>query len=384
MKTNIKLEKLDFCKGIGISLIVLYHLFHQGENIFNSIGWEGVHIFIVLSGFGLTYSCLRKNITSVNSKKWFIERFKRILPAYWITCLLGFLFILLVKLNKLPSSNKIYSPDLHSYLNTLFLDLFTLQNFNFKTIFYLPNDHLWFIPFIVSFYLVFPFLYYIFKTKNIVYFMVSLILIEIVYRAISIYFLDGIPIGHKGGLGLNNLPDFFIFQKSALFGFFPSRLGEFSLGMLGAHLFVNYPLQFDKLMFRLKPSVMGVIFFLLGNILRLKLWGWIFSDFFIALGLILICLNLASFLEEKFNLIFKQIVHLGILSYYIYLIHMIVIRIFNILGKYNISSYISSHAFLKEGISILGTLFFTYLFSCFLRDVDQKINSLSFLNKSIN
>lgn len=383
MKNNIKLDKLDFCKGIGILLIVLYHLFHQGENIFNSIGWEGVHIFIVLSGFGLTYSCLRKDMKSVNPKKWFIERFKRILPAYWVTCFLGFLFILLVKLNKLPLSNKIYSPDLHSYLNTFFLDFFVLQNFNFKTIFYLPNDHLWFVPFIVSFYLIFPFLYYTFsKTKNILYFIVSLILIEIIYRAISIYFLDGIPIGHKGGLALNNLPDFFVFQKSAPFGFFPSRLGEFSLGMLGAHLFVKQPLQFNKLMFRLKPLIMGVIFFLIGNILRLKLWGWIFSDFFIALGLILICLNLASFLEDKFNLIFKRIVHLGILSYYIYLIHMIVIRIFNILGKYNILSYISSHTFLKEGISILGILFFTYLFSCFLRDLDQKINSLSFLNKS--
>jgi peptidoglycan/LPS O-acetylase OafA/YrhL len=123
---------------------------------------------------------------------------------------------------------------------------------------------------------------------------------------------------------------------------------------------------------------------LIGNILRLKLWGWIFSDFFVALGLILICLNLANFLEEKFSFVFKKIVHLGILSYYIYLIHMLVIRIFNILGKYNILSYVSSHAFLEEGISILGILFFTYLFSCFLRDLDQKINNLSFLNKSSN
>ena len=66
------LKLLDFCKGIAIASIVLFH-YKDGW-----FGWQGVHIFIVLSGFGLTYSCLKKpEITYLN--QWYLKRFEKIM-----------------------------------------------------------------------------------------------------------------------------------------------------------------------------------------------------------------------------------------------------------------------------------------------------------------
>jgi peptidoglycan/LPS O-acetylase OafA/YrhL len=377
-KINTKLDKIDFCKGIGISLVFLNHLFHKGDNIFNRIGWEGVHIFIVLSGFGLTYSCLRKNVSTLNHKKWFIQRCKRILPIYWITCTVGFLFVLLIKLNNLPAESKLVYKDLYSHAKIFTSDLLIIKNFNFQAIFHPPNGHLWFIPFILSIYLVFPFLYRAFKVNKIFNFIIATILIEFLYRFISIYFLDGVPIAHRSELGLHNLPDFFVFQQGAPFGFFPSRLGEFSLGMLGAYLFVNNQVKLERILFRFSSLIIGSIFLLIGNLLRFKVWGWIFSDYLIALGLILVSLNIANFMEKRFVILFKSFVNLGIFSYYIYLVHLLAIQIFDLVSRSKVLNHISGNNSIKDGISILGILLLTYLWTYALKNIDQKISNLSF------
>jgi peptidoglycan/LPS O-acetylase OafA/YrhL len=377
-KNAIKLEKIDFCKGIGISLIFSNHLFHNGDNIFNRIGWQGVHIFIVLSGFGLTYSCLSKNFSDLNPKQWLIQRLKRILPTYWITCSMGFLFILLIKINKLPAESKWMSKDLYSHFNMFISDLLMIKNFNFTSIFHLPNGHLWFIPFILSFYLVFPFLYKTFKRNRILNFIVVTILIEFFYRAISIYILDGVPISYREELGLSHIPDVIIFQKGAPFGFFPSRLGEFSLGMLGAYLFVNNQVKLERILFRFSSLIIGSVFLLIGNLLRFKVWGWIFSDYLIALGLILVSLNIANFMEKRFVSLFKIFVNLGIFSYYIYLVHLLAIQIFDLVSRSKVLNHISGNNSIKSGISILGILLLTYLCTYALKNIDQKISNLSF------
>ncbi|NEQ28376.1 MAG: acyltransferase family protein, partial [Microcoleus sp. SIO2G3] len=75
---------LDFCKGLAIVWIVLIHWRPEW------FGWQGVHVFIVLSGFGLTYSSLKRD-SDISWKKWYVKRFRKVLPPYWMVCLWGYL-----------------------------------------------------------------------------------------------------------------------------------------------------------------------------------------------------------------------------------------------------------------------------------------------------
>jgi len=84
-KTNV-LNLIDFCKGLAIIGVVLTHYRLHLRGWF---GWQGVHIFIILSAFTLTYSCLNKNPNS-DGKQWYIKRAERISPSYWLVVLIGF------------------------------------------------------------------------------------------------------------------------------------------------------------------------------------------------------------------------------------------------------------------------------------------------------
>ena len=64
MKSNV-LNLTDFCKGLAIALVVLVH--YRG----GWFRWQGVHIFIVLSGLGLAYSCAKQPQT-FSWTDWFI------------------------------------------------------------------------------------------------------------------------------------------------------------------------------------------------------------------------------------------------------------------------------------------------------------------------
>ncbi len=68
---------LDFCKGIAIVWVMLVHAIHGW------FGWQGVHVFIVLGGFALTYACLTRE-NQLSWSQWFQRRAARILPAYWL------------------------------------------------------------------------------------------------------------------------------------------------------------------------------------------------------------------------------------------------------------------------------------------------------------
>src|SRR5689334_16717282 len=71
------LALLDFCKGLAILGVMLVHAVHRG------FGWQGVHLFIVLSGFTLACSDLKRG-GAIDRRAWALRRANRILPAYWL------------------------------------------------------------------------------------------------------------------------------------------------------------------------------------------------------------------------------------------------------------------------------------------------------------
>lgn len=322
MKSNV-LNLTDFCKGLAIALVVLVH--YRG----GWFGWQGVHIFIVLSGFGLAYSCAKQD-QKISWVDWFIRRIKRVLPVYWIAVI--FSFPLLAYLATLK----------FAVIRTV-LDCFLLTNV-FEDFRGQATGAFWYVPFIVGAYLLFPILYNRFQKyptwRGYLIILLITLGIEFIYRAIAIYYLDGIPIAHTDKFlgifpttvhALNHYPDWFFgfFQRRSPFGFILARIGEFTLGMVGGLVLAKNSHRFNKIIINPYMGWLGFLIWIGGQfLLYIGLWGWIFTDFVIALGMILWVVNLADFTHKKIPLLFKTLSVIGIWSYYIYLTHQPFTRLF--------------------------------------------------------
>lgn len=359
--TNV-LSLLDFCKGVAI---VWIFLFHYQKTWF---GWQGVHIFIVLSGFGLTYSCLNKQ--NISWKNWYIRRSERVLPAYWLVVLFGSLIgICLLIFN---GRENVVTVVIKS-IARLVLDISLLRNFSHQTIFNYPIDPLWFVPLIVGFYVIFPWLYTLvskYKTaKGCLLVLIGAMGTEFIYRAISIYWLDGYPIGFEKPLIIGNLsvlplkpldrlPDTLtmLFQLQAPFGLFLSRIAEFVLGMLGAIALVENEQKVSSILFSYRTAIAGVFIWLAGyTLVFVGLWEWVFCDFIIALGLVLWVINLAWICQQKFTFLFLKLSQLGIWSYYVFLTHGIVLRLSKEIEATLVGDNVSPNLSIIE-VSMLGFL----------------------------
>ena len=370
------LSLIDFCKGFAITLIVFVHA------VRGWFGWQGVHIFIVISGFMLAYSCLHKS-SHRSWKHWYLKRAKRILPSYWLVVLIN-LFILS---GYLILSKPGVFPNLTQAFHQFILDIFLLRNFNYKTMLGEPNSALWFIPLLCGLYLIFPVIYICLaraKKLGIVFTIATLFFgIEFGYRAVAIYCLDGMPVGYGHGF-LRNFPleikplqflsKTFPFQGWAPFGFFPSRIGEFTLGILGAFYFAKHPKIFSKIICSSKVGLIAVLIWLVGNsLIYIHRSLWIFADFVIALSLTIWVVYLADLIQKKASFIFSGICFLGEWSYYIFLTHLSVGFISNQIYQ-NLYPEASYFFVFSIPVTITVIVFWSY----FLKKVDTSefLNSM--------
>ena len=82
-----RLHGLDHLRAVAIILVMIYH---YGRGIpdwlepVRKIGWTGVDLFFVLSGYLIGYQLLKeyKNSFGLDFKRFYLKRFFRIIPAY--------------------------------------------------------------------------------------------------------------------------------------------------------------------------------------------------------------------------------------------------------------------------------------------------------------
>lgn len=82
-----KIESINGLKGISCLIIMLYHyrffLLDKGIWIIN-YGHYFVEVFVAISGFLMAYN-YRERLADMNFKDFFLKRYLKIMPLYWIT-----------------------------------------------------------------------------------------------------------------------------------------------------------------------------------------------------------------------------------------------------------------------------------------------------------
>ncbi|MDD1427881.1 acyltransferase [Dolichospermum sp. ST_sed9] len=316
---------LDVVRGLAIIWICWYHIDQLMSPVRSNIaklGYSGVSVFIILSGFGLTFSMLKNDIlsSSYNNKlltnwknfpwkKFFLKRFFRIYPLYILAhiifLILGFI---MGKYEDMP-------------LNIgLLLSITGLRVF-FKDYFWYGPDAFWYVGLIIQLYILFPFLFFLIKRIGNVHFLI----LSVVFCSISRIVTISLPEHYTLMLGLS-----------------PNRLAEFSLGMAIAYsTLMNKNMQLNSLKNKYIYSVIfsGTLIIIFLNFQTNLLLREIFIDPIIGVVALYI-LTLISLLIMKIKIVSIYFVFMGNISYSFYLLHSPPIRpAFAAFTKLSIDNY---------------------------------------------
>jgi peptidoglycan/LPS O-acetylase OafA/YrhL len=285
---------LDGLRAYSVLLVLLFH-----ARIL-SLGWMGVHIFFVLSGFLIT-SILIKEINSTNYYKAFYgRRILRIFPVYYLVFVLA---IILGYIQKSPLRDAL------SYV--FYFQNIRLGTSNFNSSFPRAFDHSWSLAVEEQFYLVFPFIVRLFFAQ--------LKIILGIFILIGVAFLFILPLKYPGSdINWTNPVSNFVFLGA----------GAFVATIKNKVTFIKVLLPF---------SVAGISLMLLSHypvLLRTES-GALFLIALTPLILLLVCVLLT--IENNFiKLIFQNriVIYTGRISYGIYIFHY---PIFTIADQYSIS-----------------------------------------------
>jgi peptidoglycan/LPS O-acetylase OafA/YrhL len=88
-----RLHGLDHLRALAIVLVMTHH-YRLGMPTWlepvRNIGWTGVDLFFVLSGYLMGYQLLKeiKETNNISFKRFYLKRFFRIIPAYIVVLIL--------------------------------------------------------------------------------------------------------------------------------------------------------------------------------------------------------------------------------------------------------------------------------------------------------
>jgi peptidoglycan/LPS O-acetylase OafA/YrhL len=299
---------LDIVKGLAIIWICWYHIdqiIFPVRSTIAKFGYSGVSVFIILSGFGLTFSMFRNDIFSFNNnnnnklltdwknfpwKKFFFKRFFRIYPLYIIAHIIFLITGFIIgKYEDMP-------------LNIgLLLSITGLRVF-FKDYFWYGPDAFWFVGLIIQFYILFPFLFFLIKKMGNVCFLIFCVVFCLISRIVTI-----------------SLPEHY----TLMLGLSPNRLAEFGLGMAIAYsTLMNKNTQLNYLKNKYIYSVIffGTLIIIFLNLQPNFLIREIFIDPIIGL-LAFSILTVISLLIMRIKIVSIYFIFMGDISYSFYLLH---------------------------------------------------------------
>lgn len=183
-----RITEMDGLRGLAVVLVMSLHIFRRATEFTQHptlyfisdlaiIGWIGVDIFFVLSGFLITTILLKAREKEHYFRNFYIRRILRIIPLYYATLLIVFFIIIPIKTPEF--SDKI--PQLLPY------QIFYLQNwleFKSQTTPYIQIT--WSLAIEEQFYLFWPLLVYYLKRENLFKIGAGYVIISAISRAVGI------------------------------------------------------------------------------------------------------------------------------------------------------------------------------------------------------
>jgi peptidoglycan/LPS O-acetylase OafA/YrhL len=344
------LKNLDPLRAIAAISVILGHTEQVkfSENLPNfayipffteTSGRLGVILFFVLSGFLITILLLRekeKN-TQINIKNFYIRRFLRILPLYYLILFIG---IFIIK---------------YDYSNlSLYLCLLLMPNIaHASSNHWGASPQIWSIGVEEQFYLIWPvFIYYmkknILKNMLVIYFIVTFIPYFFVFLLLKTY------------------PDTYFtdFMHRFVYG------AKFSCIMMGCIVAYLYQSNNKILKYLYSKKVYLMSLFLSAFLCLIGFKLRYFNDEFYSIIFSIMILNLSTNKEIKINLESKLLNYLGKISYGLYMYHwIIIVNLISLLKpiSYNIYLFnILSYLVTVPIIIVLSGISYKYFESPFL------------------
>lgn len=186
-----RIKELDGLRGLAVLLVMAVHAFKRASEFtrhpvlnlftrFTSVGWVGVDIFFVLSGFLITSILLRTRERPDYFKNFYVRRILRIFPLYYAVTAAILLLV--------PVLDPEYAPTIPAILPIMLL---YLQNWT--SIFDGPNLTVflavtWSLAIEEQFYLIWPAVVYYTRREHLLKWSLGLILASILLRILGLLF----------------------------------------------------------------------------------------------------------------------------------------------------------------------------------------------------
>jgi peptidoglycan/LPS O-acetylase OafA/YrhL len=251
------------------------------------LGYQAVGVFIVTSGFGLTYSVAKKGGSINRWHTWYLKRLLRLFPMYWAAHLV---FLI---------SPFVFRPEPIDY--RFLLSFFGDRICPLYSIFYYANPAWWFFGLLLELYLVFPILFFTLKRFGVLRFLILCGCITFITRLLLIVLI----------------PVHWYYVQGAFFG---ARLGEFALGMALGWYYNDLPAAIGNWVSHAVMPIIGAICYALGILSYRWKWSLVFTDLFLTCGIFLILTQIARF-GSIIPIFTRALAYLGTFSYGLYLLH---------------------------------------------------------------
>lgn len=308
MRPDAKREfypQLEGIRGVAVFLVIISHFIivrHFPKLIFLELGFWGVNIFFVLSGFLITESLLVDKSRGIPSgiilKNFFVKRVLRIFPIYYLVVFLLWIF-------NVDNFNNLIGWSLTYTLN--------IRDIWFGSI---PDVivHFWSLCVEEQFYLIWPFLILFFPTNRTAIVIICAIILGVMCRFFYTYY------------GFENF-------KAFNHGFMFSCLDALCFGALLSYLKINYSDTLSKyLKFKWLPFICYFIFLTFSyfsgkQVLEFQVLGRLL----VSITAFFIIGNAAMNLGTPYSFLLKNgvIRYLGKISYGLYVYHLVLYVLFS-------------------------------------------------------